>query len=93
MAAIIAQMTRAARKRRDRRTYGINKCMYTLHRFDPNGFKPDIHNKYCVEKAKWEEQVNMVQKEEEIIGRAWRDYQVKHLMQKERCLSTICKRT
>ena len=76
MAGIIAQMTRAARKRRDRRTYGINKCMYTLHRFDPNGFNPHIHNKYCVEKAKWEEQVKIVQKEEEVIGRAWRDYQV-----------------
>ena len=79
MAAIIAQMTRAARTRRDRRTYGINKCMYTLHRFDTNGFNPWVHNKYCVDKARWERQVRMVQEEEEIILRAWKDYQVKYI--------------
>ena len=76
MAAIIAQLTRAARKRRDRRTYGANKCMYKLDRFDPNGFNPDVHNRYCVEKARWEEQTRLVQEEEEIIHRAWREYQV-----------------
>ena len=80
MAAIIAQMTHAARKMRDRRTYGINKCMYTLHRFDPTGFNPDIHNKYCVEKARWEEQVQMVKEDEEVIYRAWKEYQVTRKM-------------
>ena len=39
MAGIIAQLTRAARSRRDRRTYGTNKCLYTLEPFDTNGFK------------------------------------------------------
>ena len=39
MAGIIAQLTRAARIRRDRRTYGTNKCLYTLQPFDTNGFK------------------------------------------------------
>ena len=42
MAGIIAQLTRAARVRRDRRTYGTNKCLYTLQPFDSNGFKVDI---------------------------------------------------
>ena len=45
MAAIIAQLTRAARGRRTRRTYGANKCLYTLQPFDRNGFNPAIHNK------------------------------------------------
>ena len=76
MAAIIAQLTLAARKRRDRRTYGTNKCMYTLGRFDPNGFNPEMHNKYCIEKARWEEQMRMVKEEEKIILRAWKEYQV-----------------
>ena len=39
MAGIIAQLTRAARIRRDRRTYGTNKCLYTLEPFHTNGFK------------------------------------------------------
>ena len=47
--------------------------MNTLHRLDPNGFNPDIHNKYCVEKAKWEEQVQMVKEDEEVIYRAWKE--------------------
>ena len=42
MAGIIAQLTRAARIRRDRRTYGTNKCLYTLEPFDTNGFKAKI---------------------------------------------------
>ena len=50
--------------------------MYKLYRFDPNGFNPDVHNRYCVEKARWEEQTRLVQEEEEIIHRAWREYQV-----------------
>ena len=70
MAAIIAQLTRAARARRDKRTYGTNKCMYTLDRFDTNGFNPEVHNKYCVEKARWEEHVQMVMEDREIINRA-----------------------
>ena len=76
MAAIIAQLTRAARARRDKRTYGTNKCMYTLDRFDTNGFNPEVHNKYCVEKARWEEQKKLVLEEEEIIYKAWREYKV-----------------
>ena len=39
MAGIIAQLTRAARIRRDRKHYGTNKCLYTLEPFDTNGFK------------------------------------------------------
>ena len=45
MAAIIAQLTRAARRKRTRRTYGTNKCLYTLEPFDRNGFNPAIHNR------------------------------------------------
>ena len=41
MAGIIAQLTRAARIRRDRKHYGTNKCLYTLEPFDTNGFKVD----------------------------------------------------
>ena len=77
MAAIIAQLTRAARARRDKRTYGTNKCMYTLERFDSNGFDPTIHNKYCVEKARWERQRELNLKEDEKIQRAWKEMKVK----------------
>ena len=77
MAAIIAQLTRAARARRDKRTYGTNKCMYTLGRFDPNGFNPEVHNRYCVEKARWEKQKHLVMEEEEIIHRSWKEYMVR----------------
>ena len=45
MAAIIAQLTRAARRKRSRRTYGPNKCLYTLEPFDRNGFNPSVHNR------------------------------------------------
>ena len=81
MAAIIAQLTRAARARRDKRTYGTNKCMYTLGRFDSNGFDPQVHNRYCVEKARWEKQKHLVMEEEEIIHRSWREYMVSKLSQ------------
>ena len=47
MAAIIAQLTRTARKRRSRKSYGANKCLYSLQPFAPNGFDPAVHNKYC----------------------------------------------
>ena len=43
MAGIIAQLTRAARIRRDRKHYGTNKCLYTLEPFDTNGFKVNIN--------------------------------------------------
>ena len=76
MAGIIAQLTRAARDRRDRRTYGTNKCMYTLEPFDTNGFDATVHNKYCVQKAMWEERVKSIQEEEEEIVNAWREYKV-----------------
>ena len=46
MAAIIAQLTRAARRKRSRKTYGTNKCLYTLEPFDRNGFNPVIHNRW-----------------------------------------------
>ena len=76
MAGIIAQLTRAARVRRDRHTYGTNKCMYTLEPFDTNGFDANIHNKYCVQKAVWEERVRSIKEEEEEIVAAWREYKV-----------------
>ena len=76
MAGIIAQLTRAARVRRDRRTYGTNKCMYTLEPFDTNGFDATVHNKYCVQKAMWEERVRTIKEEEEEIVAAWRKYKV-----------------
>ena len=94
MAAIIAQLTRAARGRRTRRTYGANKCLYTLQPFDRNGFNPAIHNKsgstshgwrrilfsrYCLEKARWEEYVQKVALEEEMIQAMWREAQVQEL--------------
>ena len=34
------------------RYYGANKCLYTLERFDSNGFNPLVHNKYVMEKHK-----------------------------------------
>ena len=46
MAAIIAQLTRTARKRQTRKSYGANKCLYSLQPFSPNGFDPAVHNKY-----------------------------------------------
>ena len=76
MAGIIAQLTRAARVRRDRRTYGTNKCMYTLEPFDTNGFDARVHNKYCVQKALWEQRVRNIEEEEEEIVAAWRAYKV-----------------
>ena len=93
MAGIIAQLTRAARSRRDRRTYGTNKCLYTLEPFDTNGFKvrwwkgsmkypvniiiqADLHNKYCVKKARWEEHLRVMQEEEELITEFYREYKV-----------------
>ena len=50
MAAIIAQITRANRERKRKKTYEIQKCMYDLPPFDPH-FDPLIHNKYL---ARWE---------------------------------------
>ena len=32
--------------------YGANKCLYTLERFDTNGFNPTLHNKFVVEREK-----------------------------------------
>ena len=46
MAAIIAQLTRAARRKRSRRTYGTSKCLYSLDPFDRNGFNPILHNRF-----------------------------------------------
>ena len=96
MAGIIAQLTRAARIRRDRRTYGTNKCLYTLQPFDTNGFQVKIfhslhslmrssigqaslHNKYCVQKARWEDHLRNIKEEEEIIINAYRQYKVLHI--------------
>ena len=93
MAGIIAQLTRAARIRRDRRTYGTNKCLYTLQPFDTNGFQvkifhslhslirssigqSNLHNKYCVQKARWEDHLRNIKEEEEIIISAYRQYKV-----------------
>ena len=76
MAGIIAQLTRAARVRRDRRTYGTNKCMYTLDPFDTNGFDANLHNKYCMQKAMQEERMRSIKEEEEEIVAAWREYKV-----------------
>ena len=85
MAAIIAQLTRAARARRDKRTYGTSKCMYTLERFDSNGFNPAIHNKYCVEKARWERLREANMREDEMIQRAWKEMKVR----RRKCLFKV----
>ena len=77
MAGIIAQLTRAARVRRDRRTYGTSKCMYTLDPFHPNGFDASIHNKFIVQKALWEEQVKRVKDEENEIVTAYKVYKAR----------------
>jgi hypothetical protein len=45
MAAIIAQITKANRERKRKKTYETTKCMYDLPPFDPH-FDPMIHNKY-----------------------------------------------
>ena len=45
MAAIIAQITRANRERKRKKTYEIQKCMYDLPPFDTH-FDPLVHNKY-----------------------------------------------
>ena len=50
--------------------------MYTLEPFDTNGFDANIHNKYCVQKAVWEERVRSIKEEEEEIVAAWREYKV-----------------
>ena len=51
MAAIIAQMTRAARKRKEGRRYQISadKCVYDIPPFDRT-FEAHKHNKYLVNK-------------------------------------------
>ena len=36
-----------------------------------------VHNKYCVEKARWEQQRRREEAEEELIQRVWMDYQVR----------------
>ena len=77
MASIIAQLTRAVRVRRDRRTYGTSKCMYTLEPFHPHGFDASKHNKYIIQKARWEEQVRRVKEEEQEIVSAWKVYKVR----------------
>lgn len=50
MAAIIAQITRANRERKRKKTYEIQKCMYDLPPFDPH-FDPLKHNKYL---SRWD---------------------------------------
>ena len=52
MAAIIAQITRANRERKRKKTYEIQKCMYDLPPFDPH-FDPLIHNKYLARSVGW----------------------------------------
>lgn len=52
MAGIIAQLTRSARERGNKKYYGANKCLYTLHRFDPNGFDPLVHNRFVAERTR-----------------------------------------
>ena len=66
MAGIIAQLTRAARIRRDRRTYSTSKCMYSLEPFRPHGFDPMLDNKFMLRRQKM---VLMAKEEEMEIAR------------------------
>ena len=59
------------------RYYGANKCLYTLERFDTNGFDPLVHNKYMVDKARWEEYMQKVEGEDMVIIDSWRKLKVK----------------
>ena len=36
----------------------------------------DLHNKYCVKKARWEEHLRVLQEEEEVITELYRQYKV-----------------
>ena len=58
------------------RYYGANKCLYTLDRFDTNGFNPLVHNKYMVDKARWEEYMKKVEGEDMVIIDSWRKLKV-----------------
>lgn len=56
MAAIIAQLTLAARKRKERKKYYIDadKCVYHIPPFDER-FSPEKHNRYLINKALYEQ--------------------------------------
>ena len=42
-------------------------------------FKADLHNKYCVKKARWEEHMRVLQEEEEMITDLYRQYKVTNI--------------
>ena len=52
MAGIIGTMTAQARLRRGRKEILSNKCVYNLKPFSPDGFDPNIHNKYLAARRK-----------------------------------------
>ena len=76
MAGLIAQLTAAARKRKNKKDIGTNKCTYSLEPFDRNGFKADVHNEYLVEMRMWREQQTRVAAEDKMIMEAWAKFQV-----------------
>ena len=41
-----------------------------------------LHNKYCVQKARWEDHLRNIKEEEEIIINAYRQYKVFHNIDK-----------
>ena len=76
MAGLIAQLTAAARKRKNKKDIGTNKCMYSLEPFDRNGFKKEVHNEYLVEMRTWNEQQTRVAVENKMILEHWARFQV-----------------
>ena len=53
-----------------------------MERFDSNGFNPVVHNKYMVDKARWEEYTQKVEGEDKAILETWRKLKVTFI----RCL-------
>ena len=76
MAGLIAQLTAAARKRKQKKDIGTNKCMYSLPPFDRNGFKAEVHNEYLVEMRLWGEQQAREAAENKMITEHWTKFQV-----------------
>ena len=65
MAGIIGTMTAQARLRRGRKEILSNKCVYNLKPFSPDGFDPNIHNKYFAARRK--QNISGVEKDTETV--------------------------
>ena len=59
MAGIIGQLTANARKRKEAKPVKSDKSMYSIPKFDRNGFNPSIHNNYVRNRERREAKMDL----------------------------------